>query len=233
MHHPEGNHRRRSKPGFFTAAVLIIMAAISSCSSDTITRHSEMEDRGSAASHLDTAEVDDDDADEVPDSQFQEVGLDFYGITMEIPSGWSLEEQPRNEAGELLVPGEKPTCVWYVLDAGGGSRVFIQPDCGYADAGPVECPEDAVMLLDDGEIARYLDEASGLYRYTSVGTAQTAAEDGTLVSTRVCYVPPVLGLPLEEPVVTAHVSVETGGGPDTGVLLDLADQILLSAEGDR
>mgnify|MGYP006309543605 CR=1 FL=1 len=97
---------------------------------------------------------------------------------MEIPSGWGLEEQPRNEAGELLAPGEKPACVWYVLDAGGGSRLFIQPDCGYADAGPV-------------------------------------------------------GLPLEEPVVTAQVSVETGGGSDTGVLLDLADQILLSAEVDR
>jgi hypothetical protein len=146
-------------------------------------------------------------------------------LFLDFPDGWVMEEvQPEtgDEAADVSM------CVEYIIqDQERMVRMVIQPDCGYADAGPVECPEGSELIWE-GEggrgVIRFFDEDDGVFRYTRRGTAQNSAGE----EVQVCYQPAVVGLPFGESVLSAHIEAVVDSGLDPATAVEQVDKLLLS-----
>jgi len=177
-----------------------------------------------------------------PQATFEETGaahttdagiLAFGGMHAVLPDGWKAAAVPVGEQGRPA--GQDGTCSGIRLEGSTGLVVLLEPDCGYADAGPVDCAEDLVLIYeedDGGGIGRWYDTQDGVHRYSTVGIATGAGEGGEVLHKQVCYFPAVVGLPAGESMVILHVSVLLGESEREKELLSQVDELLLSFVAD-
>jgi len=149
----------------------------------------------------------------------------LYSLFLDLPDGWVMEEVQLETGGEAA---DVSMCVEYIIqDQERMVRMVIRPDCGYADAGPVECPEGSELIWE-GEggrgVVRFFEKDDGVFRYTRRGTAQNSAGE----EVQVCYQPAVVGLPFGESVLTAHIEAAVDGGLDQAAALEHIDKLLLT-----
>ncbi|MBN1265378.1 MAG: hypothetical protein JXA25_07790 [Anaerolineales bacterium] len=154
--------------------------------------------------------------------------LDSVGLMLELPAGWTLEERNRRPLPTESVNENYPEyCADYLLlDSTSGITIDIRPDCGYADAGPVDCPDDAELIYEAagcGGVMRYFDRPAGVFRYTTTGIAIS----GTAGEKPVCYFPAVIGLPVGDAVISAHIEVMVENSVDAQDVLEQIDTLIL------
>ncbi|MEW5939748.1 MAG: hypothetical protein AB1750_08820 [Chloroflexota bacterium] len=160
-------------------------------------------------------------------SPFLPYTIDMYGINMNLPMGWKLQEtnrRPEPTGIESLAMGHD--CADYVIaNPEGNARLALYPPCGATSGGTEPCPADVTTISPASAselIVRYFDATRGAYVFTQAFLS-TPVPNGQ--SNLACNTPPILALDdMFLRVEFQYVGVDSG----KDAMLKLIDQIVLS-----
>jgi len=169
-----------------------------------------------------------------PAPMWIEETIDLYGFSLDLPSGWKIEEINRHPEplDDPYTPRMGHDCAEYlIVNTDQSAQLFLSPVCGYIDGAGEDCPSDTVQLELRGEkgvVVRSFDAGQGRYIYSEARQATLISSAGEMTKLQ-CYRPAVLVF--ETPDATTFVQADleySGKGEAAAAVLETADRIVLS-----
>jgi hypothetical protein len=165
-------------------------------------------------------------------SETKPAPLALYGLQLDLPAGWSIEEiNRRAEPAGPADPKYGHDCADYIIqNQARNALMLIQPECGFLDGGSDVWPEDGVQLVGENakSIVRFLDSESGMYKYTQ-GWITQLTEGNNVQEMRTVSSPPILSIQDGDAITFLQVGFQTSlTGDELQAVLLQADQIILS-----